>query len=243
MVNTEIKTLIIEDEKEASLALQQMLNLLFGSQLKLIGSTVSIQESIDFLHQHQVDLVLADISLKDGSSFDIFKDYSHYPFKIIFTTSHNEFAIKAFKFNALDYLLKPIDPEELQSAVKLAIKEIGKEKEFKRLIELQPNKAKQKIVLKTEGAQHLIQVKDILYLKAEGSYTLFKLPEQKILVSKNLKYYEQLLEEYGFIRPHHSYLVNQHKITEIGKDFILLSALYKVPTSTRKRGLLDKLTL
>lgn len=230
-----IKTLIIEDEPQARDGLKKILSLI-APDIEVIGETASIKESLLFLKNNTIDLAFLDIELDDGHSFDLLKKLKKINFKVIFTTAFNDYAIKAFKFNALDYLLKPIDPSELQAAIQKATKEIKQDLHFDSLLRLSKTKEEQKITLKTSDNTYVVEVANIIRLEAEGAYTKFITTSNNILISKNLRYYEDLLSSYKFIRTHQSHLVNYRHILSIAKQQeVYLSKDERVPISTRRK--------
>ncbi len=233
-----IPTLIIEDEQNAREALKKMLNLT-QPKLKIIGEVTRIEEALDFLNNNQVELVFLDIELEDGTAFEFLEQLNDVNFKIIFTTAYNQFAIKAFKYSAIDYLLKPIDPFELKGAVEKSMELIQNEEEYKKLINVVKNNMHQspkKIALKTAEQTFVFLVNDIVRLEAEGAYTHFITTNQKVIISKNIKHYQSLLDE-TFIRCHQSHLVNSKHILSIEKgDFLKMSNEDLVPISTRRKA-------
>ena len=232
-----IKTILIEDEIKVRSALKKMLNLL-DANIDIIAETGYVSEALSIIKTEKPDLVFLDIELEDGKGFDILEQLDTIDFKLIFTTAYNQYAINAFKFSAIDYLLKPIDPNELQNALKRAIKSINYQKEHLELLSILKNNTekKEKIVLKTTEQRYVVAIDDIIRLEADGAYTIFTTKNQNIIVSKHLKFYQDLLDE-QFIRCHQSHLVNKKHIKGINnKGEILLSNEQTVPVSTRKRN-------
>ncbi len=233
-----IKTILIEDEFNARSALKKMLNIL-DSNINIIAETGHVSEALNLIKTKKPDLIFLDIELEDGKGFDILEQLDTIDFKLIFTTAYNQYAINAFKFSAIDYLLKPIDPNELQHALERAMTSIKYQKEHLELLEILENnleKKEQKIVLKTTEQRYIIAVNNIIRLEADGAYTIFITKNQKIIVSKHLKFYQELLDE-QFIRCHQSHLVNKNHIKGIDtKGFLLLSNEQTVPISTRKKN-------
>ena len=235
-----IKSIIIEDEINVRQGLKKMLNFI-NTDIEIIAETGFVKEGIDLINQHQPDLVFMDIELEDGKSFDILKQLKKIDFKIIFTTAYNQYAIKAFKFSAIDYLLKPIDPLELKDALERAISNIENEKEHHELLEVLKNNIEnkeQKIVLKTAEQRYVLNVNDIIRLEADGAYTLFKTINKNIIVSKNLKYYQNILDEKLFVRCHQSHLISVKHIVGIEKNTLIMSNKDIINISTRKKALI-----
>lgn len=233
-----LKTIIIEDEINVREALIKLLKLIDNS-IEVIATTGHIDEAKLLIKQHNPQLVFLDIELEDGTGFDLLQQLDNINFKLIFTTAYNQYAIKAFKFSAIDYLLKPIDPTELSNAIQRAKSEIKTAQKHQELIEVlnnNINKKEEKIVLKTTEQRYVIFVKDIIRLEADGAYTLFITASNSIIVSKHLKFYENLLND-SFIRCHQSHLVNKNHIIGIDKNnILLLTNEEKVPVSTRKKS-------
>ncbi|KAA5821397.1 response regulator transcription factor [Algibacter amylolyticus] len=224
---------IIDDEKNVRIVLKKLLNILY-TNCEIVAEAASIKDAKAILPQAKPDIVLLDIELEDGSGFSLLKQLPNLDFKLIFITAFNQYAIKAFKFNALDYLLKPIDPSELQNAIDKAQKSVSNENELRKLIADIENKKNSQIVIKTTNKIHYINLVDILYCQAEGAYAKIITKTETILASKNLKYFQDLLEDEGFIRTHQSYMVNKKLVTAIKNDTIILSNALAIPISSRK---------
>jgi len=241
-----MKVLIVDDEEYVRIALTEMLKL-HCPEIDHINVADSISEGRKAIETMMPDLVFLDICLSDGKGFDLLKGLVDLPFKIIFITAYEEYAIKAFKFSAIDYLLKPIDVDELISAVNKAGKTIENEN-TKILTEAflrNQESSQKKIALKTTEAIHLIDVKDIVRCNSDGNYTNFIIDNNKsLMVSKTLKEFEELLVPYGFVRIHQSHLINVNFIEKYDKrsgGFIVLKDGAEVPVSTRKREELLKI--
>ncbi len=230
-----IKALIIEDEKNTLEALKKMLQILEPS-IQIVGETGAVSNAVYLIQTQQPQLIFLDIQLEDGSGFDLLEKIEDPDFKIIFTTAYNNFAIKAFKFSTIDYLLKPINPSDLQEALTKAIAQIHTETRYQELLSVLKNNINNqtpKIVVKTNNENHIIYVKDIIRLEAFGAYTIFVTQDKKITVSKNLKYYQDLLTD-SFIRCHQSHLVNIQYIDHIHQNKLFLSNKEFIPIATRK---------
>jgi two-component system LytT family response regulator len=228
------KVAIIDDEKNVRIVIKKLLNILY-SNCEIVAEAASIKEAKAILPQVKPDIVLLDIELEDGTGFSLLKQLPSLDFKLIFITAFNQYAIKAFKFNALDYLLKPIDPIELQNAIDKAQQRVSNEKELRTFIENFDKNKISKIVINTTEKNHFITVSDITYCKAQGSYTKVFTKEQSILASKNLKQFEDLLSEQGFIRTHQSYLVNKLEIAAVKNNTLLLTDKTEIPISVRRK--------
>ena len=212
-----LRAIIVEDEKHSRETLKNLLEE-FCSNIKVIDLASNVPEAVEKIESHKPDVVFLDIELQTGTGFDVLSQLTHLNFEVIFTTAFEQYAIKAVKFSSLDYLLKPIDLEELQRAVQKAQVKKNQDIYKKQLETLMSNlKAQQprlnKICLATSEGFEFIEVKDIIYCKAEGSYTSFILRDKdSLLVSKHLKAYEDLLLEQDFMRVHNSFLINLKEV-------------------------------
>lgn len=232
-----LKIVIVDDEINVRRVLKKLLHMV-TSDYVIVGEAPSIVEAKKIIAETKPDLVLLDIELEDGTGFTLINQLPKVNFKLIFITAYNQYAIKAFKFNALDYILKPIEPEELKNALIKAQDSIQSENELKELLsnlEENKNSETQKIVIKTTNKTYFIDVSKILYCQSEGSYSKIVLKESSILASKNLKYFQDLLSDYSFIRTHQSYLVNKIHVTGLKNDAIVLKGNINIPISLRRK--------
>jgi two-component system LytT family response regulator len=238
-----MRTIIVDDEEKARKTIYNYLSL-GCKEVEVIAQADSVESGYQAIVAFKPDLVLLDINLTDGTGFDLLKKFDHITFKIIFITAYEEYAIKAFKFSALDYLLKPLNPQELVEAIEKAAKTIENENvelRFKAFLTNYDDKPKpdKKLVLKTSENIHLVDIKDIIRCEADGSYTTFFLADgRKIMVSKNLKEYEDILTEYNFFRPHHSHLVNLSYMLSFEKrdgGQVIMKDKSIVPVATRRK--------
>ena len=212
-----LKAIIVEDEKHSAKTLKNFLHE-FCVNVEVVGIANNVEKAITAIKLKKPDVIFLDIELQTGTGFDVLKQVKHLNFEVIFTTAFEQYAIKALKFSSLDYLLKPIDIEELQNAVEKAHvkknQEVYKKQLETLMLNLKQQKSKlNKICLVTSDGFEFIEVNTILYCKAEGSYTAFIIKNsEKLLVSKNLKEYENLLLEHDFMRIHNSYLINLKEV-------------------------------
>ncbi len=187
-----LRTVIIDDEKKAREAIRLVLDI-YCEKVKIIGEADGVQSGFDLINGTFPDLVLLDVKMQDGSGFDLLKKFPEPEFIPIFITAYNHYAIKAFKYSALDYLVKPVDPDELVQAVNKAEKYTEKKDIYTKIEALNVNIADKfsepkKIVLKTEQSIFLIDVSDIVNCESDGNYTTFYLKkDKKIVVSKIIK--------------------------------------------------------
>jgi two-component system LytT family response regulator len=237
-----MKILVIDNEPEIRNVLLQMLHQ-WNNDRHLIAEANGVKTGLEKINVWQPDVVLLDVEMDDGTGFDLLQQIHQPKFQLIFTTAHNKYAVQAFKFSAIDYLLKPIDPIELQAALQKALDNISStilQNQLQVLMQQlhHKNEPDKQIVLKDIDKTYFIKISDILYCEAEGAYTKFYLSnKEEILVSKNLRFYEDLLE--GFIRTHHSCLVNPSKIKmydrKTDSGTIILESGHSIPVSQRKK--------
>jgi two-component system, LytTR family, response regulator len=238
-----MKAVIIDDEKEQR-ELHKMILETYCPAIQVVGEANGVAAGVTLINKLAPDLVLLDIEMGDGTGFDLLKKLIPIEFKVIFVTAHHEFAVKAFKFSALDYLLKPIDPEELQLAVQKALSLHSQDKMKLQLSVLLSNIQDfagevKKLILKDSENIHLVSIGEIVRLESEKNYTTFFLTEnRKILISKTLKEYEQILEDKGFFRCHQSHLVNLNYLVKIDKrdgGSLLMKDGVLLPLATRRK--------
>lgn len=208
-----LKILIVDDEQPVREALSGLVAA-FCENVEVVGEASGTQAGIDAIRKLQPDVVLLDIDLQDGTGFDVIRHFQPLHFKVIFITTYQEYALQAFRFSAVDYLLKPADPDLLAEAIRKARTLIGHEQTDRKLHTLMHNLEQvsgqhRKIVLNTQEAMHVVPVGDIVKLEADRNYTRFFILHQKpLLVSGSLIDYEEMLHSSGFFRSHHSHLVN-----------------------------------
>lgn len=230
---------VIDDETRARETIIDILAL-SNTDLEIVGQADSVKNGFELINEKKPNLVLLDINLVDGTGFDILKKFGRIDFKIIFITAHEEYAVQAFKFSAVDYILKPIVAGELLCAIDRALKAIIKEDTELKLGALLSNLDKvKKIVLKTAESIHLVNIKNIIRCEADVNYTNFYLDNtEKLLVSRTLKEFAELLEPAGFFRTHQSHLVNADHIIRFDKTeggHLVMADESIVPVSSRKR--------
>lgn len=243
--NTMISIIIIDDEQKARETIMNILKRA-GLDHEIIGEAETLASGFDLINQKKPDLVLLDINLPDGNGFDLLGRFEKINFRVIFITAYEEYAIKAFKFSALDYILKPFKASDLVGAVEKAREIIIGEKSELRFRTLLSNLDKlRKIVLRTAESMHVINIKDIVRLEADCNYTIFYLANgDKHLVSRTLKDYEELLEDSGFFRTHQSHLVNLDHILRYEKSdggYLVMDDHSIVQISSRKKEALFRI--
>lgn len=238
-----IRTLIIEDE-------QKSMEMLAGiiqkncPDLSIVGLARNVKEGVEMIESLKPELVFLDISMPDGSGFDLLEKVSGHKFELIFATASDQHAIRAIKYSACDYLLKPIDIEELKEAVNKVVQKKRSSPNMENLQFLIQHLKKadenfQKITLPTGNAYEIVNIKDIVRCEADGSYTTFYLADKrKLMISVGLKHYEELLPENDFIRVHHHHLINMNHVVRFLKEdggYAIMSDGSKIEISRRKK--------
>jgi two-component system LytT family response regulator len=235
------KILIIDDEKPTREFIRRVLES-FKLNAAIFIDGENVESGIKAIEEIQPDLVLLDIQMPDGNGFDVLRRAQYKNFEVIFITAFQEFAIQAIKFSALDYILKPIDLEELQNSINRALDTMNQktdESQFSALQDnIQPNQ-KRKLVLKTLESIHIVEIDNIIRCEADKNYTSFFLAEGKrILVSKTLKDYDTMLSGYSFFRVQQSHLININFIERYDKQdggFVIMKDGASVPLSPAKK--------
>jgi two-component system, LytTR family, response regulator len=238
-----IKAIIIEDEKMSRETLRRLLEK-YCPTVEVVAEADGYRKGLEEIRKHDPDVIFLDIQMPDGSGFRLLEELDEVDFEIIFTTAFDQFAIKAIKYSALDYLLKPVIPQDLTEAI-MRVEKKKAEKVRKKNLEVIPEGLKmqdersQKIVLSTSEMIHVISVEDIIRCESDNYYTYFHFVDgRKLLVSKTLKENEELLSQYSFIRPHKSHLINIKYIKSyIRQDggYILMTDGTRIPVSRRKK--------
>jgi two-component system LytT family response regulator len=237
-----MKTIIIEDEIQAISALIADINR-YCPELKVIGTSGSVDEAIQLIKESKPELVFLDIQLTDGLGFEILEAFQKGEFHVIFTTAYSQYAINAIKFSALDYLLKPINGEELKAAVAKAktVSTLDVQIQIENFIKNQSLQNQNKrIALQTTQGIYIHEMNTILKCTSEGNYTnIHFIDGKKLLISKPLKEFEDLLCTNGFERIHHSHIINlNHLVSFIFKDggYVIMSDKSSLPVSKRKKA-------
>lgn len=240
------KILIIDDENRTRELIAKMIDS-FDFDVITIPEGENVKSGIAAIEKHQPDIVFLDIQMPDGTGFDVLGSIPNKRFEVIFITAHEEFAIKAIKFSALDYLLKPVDLSELKSALEKAIEASNQGSERAQFDALSSNiqsNEKRRLVLKTQESVHVVELDQIIRCEADRNYTsFFLLDNKKILVSKTLKEYETLLSGYNFLRVQQSHLVNLNFIDRYDKKnggAVVMKDGSEVPLSPAKRDVFFK---
>lgn len=212
-----ISAIIVDDEQHCRASLESLIGNFFP-ELSVKASCKSLAEGIQAIHEHHPSLVFLDVEMPPSTGFEMLRQLDEINFEIIFTTAYEKYAIQAIKFSALDFLLKPIGKEDLAEAVFRMKEKKSVEKSAKKIEALFENiKSRQspskKIVLPTTNGIELIYLQDIIRLDANANYTTFHLKNrQKLVVSKTIKEYEEMLEDVYFFRVHNSHIINMRYV-------------------------------
>lgn len=241
-----VKVVIVDDEQNSREALIGKLDL-FCPEVEIAGEAGSVSEGVETINSTKPDAVFLDIKLAGESGFDILEaiaENEEVNPEIVFITAHDEFAIQAIKFSALDYLLKPIDPEELVKAIRKIEDHKGIPKNAANLNVLvenirQASDSPKKIVVPTSDGMHIIKLSDIVRLESSSNYTTFFLNNEKsLLASKTLKEFDNMLSGYNFNRIHKSHLVNMNflkRYVQTDGGYLILEDGSKIPVANRKK--------
>lgn len=242
-----MKVVIVDDDKKTCRFISGFIGDNFPD-IRVVAITHDIESGFNAINKYSPGLIFLDIRLPDGMGFDLLKKFESINFKVIFITGYEKFAIQAIKFSALDYLLKPMDPDELTKAVRKAMEIVKHEEENVKINALLENYSEKKvlkrIILKTAECIHLVKVEDIIRCKADNNYTLFFLVDgNKILISRTIKEYCELLKSSGFLRVHQSHLINVSYIDKFVKSeggYILMKDKSQIPVSIHNKHLVIK---
>lgn len=218
-MKNKLKCFIIDDEKRAVNSLEFLLDYYCNDTAEVIGSAASYEEAIAFLDETIPNVIFLDIKLGDRSGFEILEHIgTNENIEVIMVTAYSEYALEAFKYNAINYLLKPVDPEQLQRTI-IKINE---------RINIEPSLAvanflktqQERVFFPTRDGYDSLLYKDIVYIKGDGSYAIVHTTDNsQITVSKNLSFFENLLEkQLDFVRIHKSYIINKIHIKKIDKQ-------------------------
>jgi two-component system, LytTR family, response regulator len=238
-----LRVIIVEDQ----ISIRQDIEDFFRQQPDFIVADVcgTVHDAVVLIHTTKPDLLLLDIGLPDGTGFDILEKMSTVQSKVIFITAHHEYAIRAFRYGAIDYLLKPLDKTELQEALQRVIsaQPLLQEQIAITLQSFRKNKAQDHIALRSRQFVEIVALKEICYLQVDnGCTTVFLNGGKKVVTTRPLKDYEELLSGTSFLRTHQSYMINEFYIRRYHpKEGILyLRDGTQIPVSLRKKEIVDK---
>lgn len=238
-----MRTIIIDDEPKSRNLLQTLIQREFPG-IEIVGMAANGKEGIQKIKQQNPDVLFLDIHMPGMNGFEMLQTLQPVTFDTVFITAYDQFAIKAFRYHAFDYLLKPIDVEDFSLCIerlKEKKRSLAIQERLTSLINLwkQPNQIPDRITIHAMDGITVIPVSEIIYMEAAGAYTLFyRTGQDKIVSSVNLKEYEELLNDRGFFRVHNSYLINMLHVKKLTKEdggSIIMSNGNKVLLSKRKK--------
>ena len=238
-----MRTLIVDDEPNARQVIRNILET-YAEQVEIVGEADCVKAAVQQINTLKPQLVLLDINMPDGTGFDVIKACQAVPFKFIIVTAYEQFAIKAIRLSAIDYILKPINGQELLNALERVSDPLREEDAMVKvdsfLRNTRSNPDERRIIFNTTEAIHAIRIHDIVRCESDRNYsTLFLQDGQKLMVSKTLKEISKMLSEYGFYRVHQSHLINLHYFERYDKQGlagnVILSNRDKIPVSSRRK--------
>ncbi|WP_293890964.1 LytTR family DNA-binding domain-containing protein [Flavobacterium sp.] len=248
-----ITAILIDDDKHLRKGLKALLER-YTDDIAIIGEAESVKTGIVTIEKLKPQVIFLDIHLSDGTGFDILERIALNNNKanahIVFITAHEQYAVKAFKFSALDFILKPVDPEELQHTINKIKQVASKSNSFEHIDLLLENIRKKvdnfkRIALSTSDGIHLFEVSDIIRCEAKVNYTEFFIKNHKpVLISRTLKEYEELLTEHGFERVHQSHLINLSYLKSYIKSdggYVIMADNTNIPIAQSKKEKLQEL--
>jgi two-component system LytT family response regulator len=243
-----INAVIIDDEPYNIDNLKSMLHQ-HCKEINISETAINPESAKEIILQNKPDLVFLDIQMPGRNGFELLQSLADYSFEVIFVTAYDNYGIQAVKFAAIDYLLKPINIEELKTAVKKVVDKKEKRNQnlqLENLIQLlKNNQQEHRIALPSAQEIKYVNPADIIRCESSNNYTTFYFSSgQKLVVSKPIYFYEELLEDYNFIRCHQSHLVNKKYITSLVKEdggYLLLKDNTQLPISKQKKEIIKTL--
>ncbi|MEH6679711.1 MAG: LytTR family DNA-binding domain-containing protein [Sediminicola sp.] len=237
-----LEAVIVDDEIKALQSLTWELTN-FSHEIKVIASFTDPFEALSYLEKNSPDCLFLDIEMPTMDGFQFIQKLTNKNFPVVITTAYNQYAIKALKNDAIDYLLKPIDTDDLNETIvkikKFNSKNYSSERLEKILLNFNSNSIQKKITINTDGKLLFLENDEILYAESDGNYTtLFLIDGQKIVLTKKLKEVNELLPRDSFFRVHNSYIINLNKIKEFLKTdgYVVLQSNHKIPVSRQKKS-------
>lgn len=237
-----IKAIIVDDEKHATEVLEMKLRKL-NTGVQVLAKFNQPEAAIEFIRMTEFDILFLDIEMPRLNGFDLLKQVAEFHFDVVFTTAYDQYAIQAFRVSALNYLLKPVQEDELKEVITQ-----WQQKKIKQLSHLQmtilqenivPNAPKERLALPTNEGHEIIEISQVVRCMADTSYTHFLLSNgQKLVICRTLKEVSQVLEPNGFVRVHHSHLINPAYLKKIVRQeggYLLLTDNVPVPVTKQKR--------
>jgi len=237
-----IEAVLVDDEEKALQSLTWELTN-FSDEINVSASFTNPSEALNYLAVHTPDCLFLDIEMPTMDGFQFIQKLTNKNFPVVITTAYNQYAIKALKNEAIDYLLKPIDTDDLNDTIvkikKYNAKHFSAERLEKLLLNFNSNATHKRITLNTDGKLMFLKSDEIIYAESDGNYSTIYLQDgQKIVLTKKLKEVNQLLPEDCFFRIHNSYIINLHKVKEFLKTdgYVVLQSGHKIPVSRQKKS-------
>jgi two-component system LytT family response regulator len=237
-----LEVVLVDDETKALQSLSWELTN-FSNEIKVVATFQDPFEALAYLEKNTPDCLFLDIEMPTMDGFQFIQKLKNKEFPVVITTAYNQYAIKALKHEAIDYLLKPIDSDDLKETIikikKYNLKHHTTERLEKILMNFNSNSLEKKIVFNTDGKLLFLESDEILYAESDGNYsTIFLVDGQKIVLTKKLKEVNEILPEESFFRIHNSYIINLNKIKEFLKTdgYVVLKSNHKIPVSRQKKS-------
>jgi two-component system LytT family response regulator len=243
------KALIVEDEINNAKFLNYLVDS-YSPSIEVIAIAIDLQEAKNMIFKYKPDIIFLDIEIGNNNGFEIFETINPNDVQIIFTTAHEEFAIDAIKIAAADYLIKPIDIEEFIAGTKKVIANLGKQnntnQEFSYQKNSKPKRTNSRLAVPVKNEVNVVKLDTIVYLEAQGKYTmLYLLDGQELLSSTNIGYFEETIDNNIFLRVHKTFMVNINLVKKVVKGegyYCIMENNKSVPVSRRRhRDLKEKL--
>lgn len=238
-----MNAIIVEDELRSREFLKNLVEE-FCPQVKILAMASSVDEAVEMIERLKPGLVFLDIEMHTGTGFDVLQKLKERNFHVIFTTAYDHYAIRAIKFSAVDYLLKPIDVEELQDAVKKVTEKIA-DNSSRQTLDILLQNLKQtatedfSITLSTNEGLEFLPLKNIIRLEASGPYTHFFIKDnRKVIISRHMKEYEMLLADHYFFRVHNSHMINMKEVNRMVRTdggYAIMSDGSEIAISSKKK--------
>lgn len=236
-----IKLLIVDDEKDAR-DFNKSLITEFFPKIEIIGTASSALEAIKIINSNPPDILISDIEMPGGSGFDILESTQKYNYEVIFITAYNQYAVKAFRFSAIDYLLKPVDIQIFKEAIQKAIdrrKLQNTDSRIEFLLQNYKKEKSEKIAINIGNSIEIITINDIIRFEADGQYTYIYIDNgKKLYAIKRIGEFEEILVSHSFFRAHSSHLINMNKINRFVKSeggYIVMSDNSQIEVSRRRK--------
>jgi len=237
-----LRTVLIDDEDDAINSLKTIIEDFCSQDVEIVGTANSALFGIKEINEKKPDVVFLDIEMPGGSGFDMLESFENIDFDVVFITAYNNYAIKAFKFNAIDYIMKPVDIDEFEAVIKKIKNQKEKNQEkvdySKLLKELQSKNKSKRIKISTGSNIEFIEIDKLIRIEADGSYSTISIENTNdLFVSKKMGEIEKLLPAEGFFRPHKSHIVNLKHVLKYNssENSIIMSNKTTVPLAKKRK--------